>query len=65
MLGAGPGGYSAAFRAADLGRYRDAQGRFTRATSRFGGLRDILTSLLDLHLNLQSQRMNGSREFLR
>lgn len=44
--------------AADLVRYRDAQDSFTRAASRFEGLRDILTSLLDLHLNLQSQRMN-------
>lgn len=44
--------------APDLVRYRDAQDSFTRATSRFEGLRDILTSLLDLHLNLQSQRMN-------
>lgn len=42
----------------DLVRYRDAQDSFTRAASRFDGLRDFLTSLLDLHLNLQSQRMN-------
>lgn len=43
---------------ADLVRYRDAQDSLTRAASRFEGLRDMLTSLLDLHLNLQSQRMN-------
>lgn len=43
---------------ADLVRYRDAQDSFTRASSRLDGLRDFLTSLLDLHLNLQSQRMN-------
>lgn len=43
---------------ADLVRYRDAQDSFTRAASRFDGLRDFLTSLLDLHLSLQSQRMN-------
>ncbi|WP_216325770.1 magnesium transporter CorA family protein [Deinococcus aestuarii] len=43
---------------ADLLRYRDAQDSFTRASSRLDGLRDHLTSLLDLHLGLQSQRMN-------
>ncbi|UBV42376.1 magnesium transporter CorA family protein [Deinococcus taeanensis] len=43
---------------ADLVRYRDVQDSFTRAAGRFEGLRDMLTSLLDLHLNLQSQRMN-------
>ncbi|MBB5378829.1 magnesium transporter [Deinococcus metalli] len=42
----------------DLVRYRDAQDSFTRAAGRLDGLRDFLTSLLDLHLNLQSQRMN-------
>ncbi|MBI0446442.1 MULTISPECIES: magnesium transporter CorA family protein [Deinococcus] len=44
--------------AADLVRYRDVQDSFTRVASRLDGLRDFLTSLLDLHLNLQSQRMN-------
>lgn len=44
--------------AADLVRYRDAQDSFTRAASRVDLLRDHLTSLLDLHLSLQSQRMN-------
>lgn len=43
---------------AELVRYRDVQDSFTRAASRFEGLRDFLTSLLDLHLSLQSQRMN-------
>ena len=43
---------------ADLVRYRDAQDSFTRAASRLDTLRDHLTGLLDLHLNLQSQRMN-------
>ncbi|GGO37845.1 magnesium transporter CorA family protein [Deinococcus humi] len=43
---------------ADLVRYRDAQDSFNRASSRLDGLRDFLTSLLDLHLNLQNQRMN-------
>lgn len=43
---------------ADLVRYRDAQDSFARANSRLEGLRDFLTSLLDLHLSLQSQRMN-------
>ncbi|WP_104989604.1 magnesium transporter CorA family protein [Deinococcus sp. NW-56] len=43
---------------ADLVRYRDAQDSFTRTGSRLDTLRDNLTSLLDLHLNLQSQRMN-------
>ncbi|MFC5848542.1 magnesium transporter CorA family protein [Deinococcus petrolearius] len=43
---------------ADLVRYRDAQDSFSRVSSRLDGLRDFLTSLLDLHLNLQSQRMN-------
>ncbi|THF85247.1 magnesium transporter [Deinococcus sp. KSM4-11] len=42
----------------DLVRYRDAQDSFTRAAGRLDSLRDFLTSLLDLHLNLQSQRMN-------
>ncbi|WP_309572847.1 magnesium transporter CorA family protein [Deinococcus sp.] len=44
--------------AQDLVRYRDAQDSFTRAAGRLDSLRDFLTSLLDLHLNLQSQRMN-------
>ncbi|GBF08137.1 Mg2+ transporter protein, CorA-like protein [Deinococcus aerius] len=44
--------------AADLVRYRDVQDSFSRVSSRLDGLRDFLTSLLDLHLNLQSQRMN-------
>ena len=43
---------------ADLVRYRDAQDSFTRVSSRLDALRDFLTGLLDLHLNLQSQRMN-------
>jgi len=43
---------------ADLVRYRDVQDSFTRAASRLDSLRDHLTGLLDLHLNLQSQRMN-------
>ncbi|RJF72223.1 magnesium transporter [Deinococcus cavernae] len=43
---------------ADLVRYRDAQDSFTRAVSRFEALREHLTSLLDLHLSLQGQRMN-------
>ncbi|MPY67238.1 magnesium transporter CorA family protein [Deinococcus sp. SDU3-2] len=43
---------------ADLVRYRDAQDSFARAAGRLDTLRDHLTSLLDLHLNLQSQRMN-------
>lgn len=43
---------------ADLVRYRDAQDSLTRAGSRLDALRDLLTSLLDLHLNLQGQRMN-------
>lgn len=42
----------------DLVRYRDAQDSFSRAAGRLDSLRDFLTSLLDLHLNLQSQRMN-------
>ncbi|MFC4424678.1 magnesium transporter CorA family protein [Deinococcus navajonensis] len=42
----------------DLVRYRDAQDSFLRASTRFEGLREVLTSLLDLHLSLQSQRMN-------
>lgn len=43
---------------ADLVRFRDVQDSFTRAAGRLDSLRDFLTSLLDLHLNLQSQRMN-------
>ncbi|MBZ9714868.1 magnesium transporter CorA family protein [Deinococcus multiflagellatus] len=43
---------------ADLVRYRDVQDSFTRASGQLDGLRDLLTSLLDLHLGLQSQRMN-------
>ena len=43
---------------ADLVRYRDVQDSFGRASSRLDALRDYLTSLLDLHLSLQSQRMN-------
>ncbi|KEF34776.1 MULTISPECIES: magnesium transporter CorA family protein [Deinococcus] len=43
---------------ADLVRFRDAQDSFSRATGRFDALREQLTTLLDLHLNLQSQRMN-------
>lgn len=43
---------------ADLVRYRDAQDSFSRASNYLDGLRDFLTSLLDLHLNMQSQRMN-------
>ncbi|MDL2343066.1 magnesium transporter CorA family protein [Deinococcus sp. MIMF12] len=43
---------------ADLVRYRDAQDSFARVSGRLDTLRDHLTSLLDLHLNLQSQRMN-------
>ncbi len=43
---------------ADLVRYRDAQDSLTRAASRFEGLRESLSSLLDLHLSLQGQRMN-------
>ncbi|GAA5514289.1 cobalt/magnesium transport protein CorA [Deinococcus carri] len=43
---------------AELVRYRDVLDSFTRVSSRLDGLRDFLTSLLDLHLNLQSQRMN-------
>ncbi|BDP40283.1 hypothetical protein DAETH_02520 [Deinococcus aetherius] len=43
---------------ADAVRYRDVQDSFSRASGRLDGLRDYLTSLLDLHLNLQSQRMN-------
>lgn len=43
---------------ADMVRYRDAQDSFGRAGNRLDGLRDFLTSLLDLHLNLQNQRMN-------
>ncbi|WP_019588472.1 magnesium transporter CorA family protein [Deinococcus apachensis] len=42
----------------DLVRYRDVHDSFGRASSRLDGLRDYLTSLLDLHLSLQSQRMN-------
>lgn len=42
----------------DLVRYRDAQDSFGRASSRLDTLRDALTSLLDLHLSLQGQRMN-------
>lgn len=42
----------------DLVRYRDAQDSFTRGSSRLDSLRDALSSLLDLHLSLQSQRMN-------
>ncbi len=44
--------------AADLVRYRDVQDSFMRATSRFEALREHLTSLLDLQLSLQGQRMN-------
>ncbi|GGK27282.1 hypothetical protein GCM10008955_21360 [Deinococcus malanensis] len=51
-------GRYAAASPADLVRYRDVQDSFTRAVSRFEGLREYLTSLLDLHLSLQSQRMN-------
>lgn len=51
-------GRHAAASPAELVRYRDVQDSFTRASSRFEGLRDLLTSLLDLHLGLQSQRMN-------
>lgn len=43
---------------ADLVRYRDALDSFARVSSRLDSLRDVLTGLLDLHLNLQSQRMN-------
>ncbi|MFK7602639.1 magnesium transporter CorA family protein [Deinococcus sp. SM5_A1] len=43
---------------ADVLRYRDAQDSFDRAASHLDSLRDFLTSLLDLHLNLQNQRMN-------
>lgn len=39
-------------------RYRDVQDSFTRVGSRLDGLRDSLSSLLDLHLALQGQRMN-------
>lgn len=51
-------GRYAAASSADMLRYRDAQDSFGRAGSRLDGLRDFLTSLLDLHLNLQNQRMN-------
>ncbi|WP_221090172.1 magnesium transporter CorA family protein [Deinococcus aquaedulcis] len=44
--------------ASDLVRYRDVQDSFTRASGQLDGLRDLLTSLLDLHLGLQGQRMN-------
>ena len=44
--------------AADLVRYRDVQDSLSRAVSRFEALREHLTSLLDLHLGLQGQRMN-------
>lgn len=43
---------------ADLVRYRDVQDSFSRASSRLDGQRDYLSTLLDLHLSLQSQRMN-------
>lgn len=43
---------------ADLVRYRDVQDSFTRVSSRLDALRDKLSSLLDLYLSLQSQRMN-------
>ena len=43
---------------ADLVRYRDVQDSLSRAVSRFEALREHLTSLLDLHLGLQGQRMN-------
>ncbi|MEF2279807.1 magnesium transporter CorA family protein [Deinococcus sp. YIM 134068] len=39
-------------------RYRDVQDSFQRASTRLDTLRDYLTNLLDLHLSLQSQRMN-------
>lgn len=39
-------------------RFRDVQDSFTRVGSRLDGLRESLSSLLDLHLALQSQRMN-------
>ncbi len=39
-------------------RFRDVQDSFTRVGSRLDGLRDSLSSLLDLHLALQGQRMN-------
>lgn len=42
----------------DLVSYRDVQDSFVQATSRFDLLRDHLTSLLDMHLSLQGQRMN-------
>ncbi|PNY81291.1 magnesium transporter CorA family protein [Deinococcus koreensis] len=51
-------GRHAAASPGDLVRYRDAQDSYSRAAARLDGLRDFLTSLLDLHLNLQSQRMN-------
>ncbi|MBZ9753024.1 magnesium transporter CorA family protein [Deinococcus sp. HMF7604] len=43
---------------ADLVRYRDVQDSLTRAAGRLDSLRDVLSSLLDLHLSLQGQRMN-------
>jgi magnesium transporter len=43
---------------ADLVRYRDVQDSLTRVGSRLESLRDALSSLLDLHLSLQGQRMN-------
>ena len=42
----------------DQVRFRDVQDSFSRASTRFDGLRDHLTGLLDLHLSLQGQRMN-------
>ncbi|PTA67604.1 magnesium transporter CorA family protein [Deinococcus arcticus] len=42
----------------DLVRYRDVQDSFSRASGQLDSLRDLLTSLLDLHLGLQGQRMN-------
>ena len=44
--------------AAEQVRYRDVQDSFTRVGSRLDGLRESLSSLLDLHLALQGQRMN-------
>lgn len=44
--------------AAEQVRFRDVQDSFTRVGSRLDGLRDSLSSLLDLHLALQGQRMN-------
>lgn len=51
-------GGSALDGAGEATRYRDVQGSFERAATRLESQRDALTSLLDLHLNLQSQRMN-------